>query len=59
MHSISIYKLYALLIFIFILSYVSLLLSSILCYILIDNEICLDMSYYIKKFIDISNLLKK
>jgi hypothetical protein len=47
------------LLFIFIMSYTVLLFSTVLCYATLNSNSCIDMSKYVKIFIELANVLKK
>jgi hypothetical protein len=46
-------------IFIFIILYSSLVYSTFICYATINTDLCIDMSKYVKIFIEVADLLKK
>jgi len=46
-------------IFMFIILYSSLVYSTFICYATINTDFCIDMSKYVKIFIEFADLLKK
>jgi hypothetical protein len=52
-------KLFVGFIFIFIILYSSLVYSTLICYATMSTNLCINMSKYVKTFIELADLLKK